>query len=111
MAGSGDPAASDAPGTGSRKALFRAARWTPISRFLVLYLGILLVSTVGVSLWVGQLIEAGIVSRTGAVTALYIDSVIGPHLQSMQGHTQPSGADTASINAVLGQTDLGRSVV
>jgi hypothetical protein len=78
---------------------------------LVLYLGILLVSTVGVSLWVGQLIEAGIVSRTGAVTALYVDSVIGPHLQSMQGHTQPSGADTASINAVLGQTDLGRSVV
>ncbi|MEK7788241.1 MAG: sensor histidine kinase, partial [Chloroflexota bacterium] len=52
-------------------------------QFLLLSFLILLSGMLIIGVWVGQQIEIGVVNRTAAVTALYVDSFIAPHLQEL----------------------------
>lgn len=52
-------------------------------RFLVANMVILLVAGVAVGLWVGDLLERGIIERTASATALYVESIVEPAVASM----------------------------
>ena len=52
------------------------ARQFLLVSFLILSSGMLIIGT-----WVGKQIEIGVIHRTAAVTALYVDSLISHHLQ------------------------------
>jgi hypothetical protein len=51
-------------------------------RFLLTTLVIMLAGTFGISTWVGQQIETGVVRQSGATAALLLDSFITPQLQT-----------------------------
>lgn len=84
---------------------------SPAGRFLLAYLGVLAVATVWMGLWVGQQVEAGLIDRNASVTALYIDSFVGPHLTGLKTQSTLVQADIDALDAVLRTTELGQSIV
>lgn len=79
--------------------------------FLLGSLVVLLTGMAAVGVWVSRQIEEGVVQRTAATTALYVDSLIAPPLQSLAagGGLAPAAVDR--LNWLLAETPLGREVV
>ncbi|MFH1184987.1 MAG: sensor histidine kinase [Chloroflexota bacterium] len=63
-----------------------------------------------VGAWTGRQIEIGVINRTAALTALYVDSLISHHLQEAMrtGATNPAHAQ--EVEDLLGDSPLGRSL-
>jgi hypothetical protein len=59
-------------------------------RFMVGSLVILLLGMAGVGAWVAHRIEQGVIHRTAATTALYVDSLIAGSLQDLASQDAPS---------------------
>jgi signal transduction histidine kinase len=80
-------------------------------RFMLVTLLIMIAGMFGVSNWVGNQIEAGVIKQNGATVALSVNNFVTPQLQGYgqngildQGHIQ-------TLNTLLGNTPLGKLVV
>jgi hypothetical protein len=80
-------------------------------RFMLVTLLIMIAGMFGVSNWVGNQIEAGVIKQNGAIVALSVNNFVTPQLQGYgqngildQGHIQ-------TLNTLLGNTPLGKLVV
>lgn len=82
------------------------ARQFLLASFLILLGGMLIIGT-----WVGRQIEIGVLNRTAAVTALYVDSFIAPHLQDLAHRQQLDAAHLATLGSLLTGTPLGQRIV
>ncbi len=82
------------------------ARQFLIVSFIVLFSGMLFLGA-----WVGRQIEIGVVHRTAAVTALYVDSLVSHHLRDLILTGTASESHKAEIDALLTDTPLGQRVV
>src|SRR6476469_4106069 len=71
-------------------------------RFMLAALVILFAGMLAVGAWVGQQIEEGVVHRTSATTALYVDSIIAPDLQELATGTILTPEHQADLNRLLG---------
>jgi signal transduction histidine kinase len=86
-------------------------RLSPAQRFMLGSFVILVIGMAGVGAWVTRQIQDGVIHRTAAATALYVDSLIAPSLQDL------ATADRLSVEAVdrldwlLTDTPLGQQVV
>jgi hypothetical protein len=56
-------------------------RLSVAQRFMLASFIILMLGMAGIGWWVGQQIAAGVIHRTAATTALYMDSFVAPNLQ------------------------------
>jgi signal transduction histidine kinase len=74
--------------------------------FLILLSGMLIIGV-----WVGQQIEIGVVNRTAAVTALYVDSFVAPHLQALARTDQLDSTHLEALGSLLTGTPLGQRIV
>ncbi|MBW3633408.1 MAG: sensor histidine kinase [Chloroflexi bacterium] len=89
----------------------RLERLSPAQRFMLGSLAILTIGMAGIGTWVTRQIEEGVVDRTAATTALYVDSLVAPPLQDL------AEADTLSPEAIdrldwlFEDTPLGQEVV
>lgn len=72
---------------------------------------ILLAGMLVVGSWVESEIESGVISRAGAVTGIYVDSVVSPHLQSLVNNGDLREEDRAALDRLLTRTPLGRHIV
>ncbi|HEX5418349.1 MAG TPA: ATP-binding protein [Chloroflexota bacterium] len=91
--------------------LARRSRLSLAEQYLVASLLILVVTMVVLGLWVGEQIETGVLNRTGMLTALYVDSLVSPHLQSLATQPTISADDLAALNTLLSDTPLGQHIV
>ncbi len=80
-------------------------------RFLVASLAVLLLGGVTIGFWVGSQLQRGIIDRTASVTALYVQSFIEPHLESMATGAWLSDADVASLDQLVTDTAFGQKAV
>lgn len=80
-------------------------------QFLLLSFLILLAGMLIIGVWVGEQIKQGVVNRTAAVTALYVDSFIAPYLQDMVGGNQIGKAQLGQLDTLLSDTSLGKRIV
>lgn len=80
-------------------------------QFLLLSFLILLSGMLIIGIWVGQQIETGVVNRTAAVTALYVDSFIAPHLQELARTDQLDTTHLETLGSLLTGTPLGQRIV
>jgi signal transduction histidine kinase len=105
------PAASKASAPERILPRLRAPRLSFFGRFLLANLVLVVVGSVVIGAWVGQLIQRGVLDRTAAVTALYIEGFVEPHLRTLatQPHLDPS--DIAALDQALWNTELGSEVV
>lgn len=77
-----------------------------LTGFLVLLAGMALVGT-----WVGDQIEKGVLSGTGVVTSIYLDSAVSRHLQSLEGNSRINEADRIALDRILAGTHFGERAV
>ena len=80
-------------------------------RFMLASLLIVASGMAGVAWWVGQQIESGVVDRTAATTALYVDSFIAPQIQELATSDALTPEHAATLDALLHQTDFAKQIV
>jgi signal transduction histidine kinase len=86
-------------------------RLSPAQRFMLGSLAILAIGMAGIGAWVTMQIKEGVVDRTAATTALYVDSLVAPPLQDL---TESDGLTPESIDRLdwlFEDTPLGQEVV
>ena len=82
-------------------------RWRGLNlsaQFMAASLVILLAAMVGVGTWVGQQIADGVVHRTGATTALYVESFISPQIRELSQGGQLSSEHVDALSRLLNDT-------
>ena len=80
-------------------------------QFLLASLLILAAGMIVIGIWVGRQIETGVMNRTAAVTALYVNSVVAPRLHGFALTGRLEENDRAALAALLNSTPLGRRIV
>lgn len=79
-------------------------------RFMLASLVILLTAMLGLGEWVGKQIELGVVHRTAATTALFVDSFIAPNLQELATDNTLLTEHVTTLN-LLQETQMGQEIV
>jgi signal transduction histidine kinase len=87
------------------------AHLTLLQRFMLASLVILFAGTLGIGAWVEGQIVTAVIHRTGATTALYVDSFVAPKLQELGqvDGLQPEHAD--ELSKLLQTTPMGHQIV
>ena len=91
--------------------MFSFSRYSLTRQFMMISFGILLLGMVTIGLWVGKQIENGVINRTAAVTSLYVDSFISPHLQVLATESSLGPEQFEELDRLLEVTSLGRQIV
>ena len=84
--------------------------FTLAQQYMFVSLVVMLGGMIGIGLWISQQIETAVTNRTAAVTALYVDSYISPHLQGL-AEGENTGVDVAALERLLTDTSLGTQIV
>ncbi|HSB01673.1 MAG TPA: sensor histidine kinase [Anaerolineales bacterium] len=84
---------------------------TLAQRFMLASLIILVTGMTGVGVWVGNEIKNGVAHRTGATTALYVDSFVAPLLQDLGNARAPSPKNMLQLSKLLQDTSMGQQIV
>ncbi len=82
------------------------ARQYLLVSFLILFCGMLIIGA-----WVGKQIEIGVMHRTAAITALYVDSLVSHHLQYLVDTDNLDDSHKAELDTLLTTTPLGERIV
>ena len=80
-------------------------------RYLLANLLVVLLASFAVAAWVGIQLENGVLSRTAAVTALYIESFVEPQLTALATSRDLPESSVRALDALLSSTQLGQRVV
>lgn len=80
-------------------------------RFMLASLLILVAGMAGIGLWIGSEIKNGVINRTGATTALYVDSFVAPILQELGTTGALSPEHHELLSNLLQDTPLGQQIV
>lgn len=91
------------------KSLFH--RMSLSGQFLMVSFPILLAGMLATGWWVGRQVEDSVVHRIGAVTALYVDSFVAPHVQTMITKQDLAQEDRDMLSNDLIGTPLGKKIV
>jgi signal transduction histidine kinase len=90
------------------------ARWLAglslARRFMLASLVILVTGMFGIGVWISHRIESGVIHRTSATTALYVDSFIQPHLQELAESDTISPESARELDWDLFNTALGEEI-
>jgi signal transduction histidine kinase len=84
---------------------------TLVQRFMLASLVILIAGMTGIGLWIGNEIKTGVIHRTGATTALYVDSFVAPLLQELGTTDSLSPESQAQLSKLLQDTSMGQQIV
>ncbi len=87
------------------------ANLTLIQRFMLSGLVVLLAGMIGIGAWVSRQIELGVIHRTGATAALYVDSFIAPNLQELGASEELLPEHVEKLRTLLNSTAMGRQIV
>lgn len=84
---------------------------TLLQRFMLAGLVILLAGMLGIGAWVGRQIETGVIHRTGATTALYVDSFVAPLLQELGQSNELLPENIEALSQLVQNTPMGQQIV
>ncbi|HLO30882.1 MAG TPA: sensor histidine kinase [Anaerolineales bacterium] len=84
---------------------------TLAQRFMLASLLILVAGMAGVGFWIGNEIKTGVAHRTGATTALYVDSFVAPLLQELGNASAPSPQNMKQLSKLLQDTPMGKQII
>ena len=85
-------------------------RLTLNQQFMLASLVILVSGMGGIGAWVGEQISNGVVHRTAATTALYVDSFVAPELQDLAKSSTITPEHVSGLNQLRSQTPLGHTI-
>lgn len=79
-------------------------------RFLIGSLIILVVGMAGIGLWVSEQIEKGVIHRTAATNALYVDSLVTSRVEELSTSDSLSAESIGRLDWLMTGTPLGQQV-
>ena len=85
--------------------------WTLSTQFLWAQLIISVAGMLAIGLLVSRQIEDGVLNRTAAITALYVDSVVAPRLQALTTQPRLDAAEVKTLTWLLTSTPLADRIV
>lgn len=85
--------------------------WTLSTQFLLANLAITSAGMLLIGFLVGRQVEDGVLNRTAALTALYVDSVVAPRLQGLASRSRLDDGEVKTLNWLLTSTPLASRVV
>jgi len=88
-----------------------AGRITLFQRFMLVTLVILVVGAYVIGAYTAGEIKARVIERTSAITALYVDSFVSPHLQELKTGETISPEHFAGLDGLLSNSPLGQKIV
>ena len=88
-----------------------AGKVTLFQRFMLLSLVILVVGAYVIGSYVAGEIEARVIDRTSAITALYVDSFVSPHVQELETQQTIAPAHFSQLDELLSASPLGKKIV
>lgn len=88
----------------------RVERLTLAQRFGLASLVILVAGMLSIGWWVGREIEVGVINRTAATTALYVDSIVQPHVQTVTHGAGLGAQDQEELSRILRDTEIGQRI-
>jgi signal transduction histidine kinase len=94
-----------------RRTLTSGAQLTVYQRFLIASLIVMFSCMSGVGWWLGKAIEAGVIERTSATTAVYVESFVAPSLQEFGAVGRMAPEQQALLAQMLHGTLLGKQIV
>ncbi|GJM40053.1 MAG: histidine kinase [Ardenticatenaceae bacterium] len=86
-------------------------QFTLAQQYMLVSLFVMLGGMVGIGVWISQQIETAVTNRTAAVTALYVDSYISPHLQGLAENENKYAVNVDALERLLSDTSLGSQIV
>ena len=106
------PKTAVAPASGFRAGFkHRFDALSLLQKFTISSLILMLSSGMLLGWWVGREIEQGVVQRTAATTALYVNSFLAPQFQDLQLPNTISSAGIERLDRLLRDTVIGRQIV
>ena len=87
------------------------ARISLARQFLLASFVILLVGMLVIGVWVSYQIERGVLKRTAAITALYVDSFVSPQIQGLTDQESLAEEVMKSLDLLITDTPLGQQIV
>ena len=94
-----------------RKILYLYNKLTLAQAFMLASLVVIAAAMLGLGAWVGGQIKTGVINRSGATTALYVDSFVAPLLQDLGKAETISAQNSATLSKLLHETSLGQQIV
>ncbi|RMD49236.1 MAG: hypothetical protein D6835_05550, partial [Candidatus Thermofonsia bacterium] len=91
--------------------MFSFNKLTLARQYMLVSLFVMLAGMAVIGIWISQEIETAVTNRTAAVTALYVDSYISPHLQSLKENDQLTPDEITALERLLSDTSLGQQIV
>ncbi len=91
--------------------MFAFGNLTLARQYMFVSLLVMLAGMVMIGIWISQQIETAVTNRTAAVTALYVDSYISPHLQGLAQNDTLDTVDIQALERLLVDTSLGQQIV
>ena len=91
--------------------MFANRQLTLAQQYMLVSLLVMSLGTVAIGLWISQQIETAVTNRTAAVTALYVDSYVSPHLQGLAEGNEDNAVNVAALERLLVDTSLGSQIV
>ena len=74
-------------------------------------LAVFAAAAIGIGAWVGARIEEDVTARTAGITALYVDSIVTPHLQTLSQHPTLDDQSVATLDHLVAQSSFGDRIV
>lgn len=87
------------------------AHFSLARRFFLISLLVVIAGAAVMGLWIGRLVETGVLNRVASTAGLYVGSVITDDLQSLATRPQLTPQAVADLDRILTETPLGKSIV
>jgi signal transduction histidine kinase len=92
--------------------MLRTFRSQSLSKqFLIVSFPVILLGSLTIGWWIGNQVQASVVQRMGSVSALFVDSFISPHVQSLATNAELSSEEIAVLNKDIKETILSQKIV
>ncbi len=86
-------------------------RLSPAHQFMLSSLIVLLAGMFSSGWWLGGQVEAGVMHRTTATSALYIESFVAPLIQNLGTQDAMAPSQVMQLDQILHDTPLGKEIV
>jgi signal transduction histidine kinase len=80
------------------------------SQFFLASLAVLVAAMLLTGEWVGQMVERSVLTRSAALSALYVESALGDHLAALASQPRLDPAEVAAFDRLLTASPLGERV-
>ena len=80
-------------------------------RYTLASLVIILLAMIGIGWWVNRQISTGVIHRTSATTALFVESFIASHLQELGRSGELTQGNVKLLDQLISNTSLGKQIV